>query len=852
MRVINDCFPFVSRALTSEKIPRICCKSVPLCCSAWLLAVVWPQTCCCKICKNEEVGKASSQQKCGRNSRDDQLHLTMDHAHFATIKHAIPRTPCLSNIFVGFSPILKINQSEACEQRSAFVAQLLTCVSNDLIFFLLAWCKIADLKQKLHFSKGSTFLKTGQLSICSMQSMCSSQSLVASRSPSSAHRATTRLHEQTLKHSNTNTLREIFETREFSWGRIVEGESQELSENVKMNNHNNSLLTRQCHCSWKQLTTRVHLTDFLWKSTVAGCAHFEMVQRIKLACHRQELLGTTIKRSTTVMRSSSDVQAPTDQLILVFLLLDLPPHPQEGLLHCVVALVFCPLLLTATMLFSSTLSFLNSHKTSFDCLTVSSTCTKWVVFFDQLTLWHWLDTSFTVFLQDRQLCESWPFFLVKLPAHLFACHMWSWHVHIDGFFRNVSLIGEQHLIFDCSNLWIFSSTGSVFPSLAWWVVNNSVLFLPCNWCCCWQCCLHCVLFWCICHCSPSTSHFVQNAKPCTIGSDIGKKEASCSNTCNWTVWCQWEHIQSFCSQMLAIVVCSCEESCHHDACRPTVPQCHCRFFWKPGWQPSVDWCQCLWSALSGMHFQTSVQMVIDKMNTTKCWCQWKMRHGQGMSEKNKIMENSKDAEDNSNHDADVFNWLLKKQVFHCWWGFQNWHNWDNHEIWFLWGKRNRKIAFHWSAVCFCMAHCNLLGSHIWFHTVKWCSRIVLMFHWLCLCTDPLQILTKLWGTPSIDSQPCNAQNIAQHRASSHGTYASRTRSQNWCSSGPWDQLVLALLFTASEEGCSGEQRTHHHRWCHSKACGMWRMCKRSVTKWLEDVLFFFLQHHTKQQRVTDL
>ena len=194
-------------------------------------------------------------------------------------------------------------------------------------------------------------------------------------------------------------------------------------------------------------------------------------------CTPQELLGTTIKRSTTVMRSSSDVQAPTDQLILVFLLLDLPPHPQEGLLHCVVALVFCPLLLTATMLFSSTLSFLNSHKTSFDCLTVSSTCMKWVVFFDQLTLWHWLDTSFTVFLQDRQLCESWPFFLVKLPAHLFACHMWSWHVHIDGFFRNVSLIGEQHLIFDCSNLWIFSSTGSVFPSLAWWVVNNSVLFL---------------------------------------------------------------------------------------------------------------------------------------------------------------------------------------------------------------------------------------------------------------------------------------------------------------------------------------------------------------------------------------
>jgi len=32
-----------------------------------------------------------------------------------------------------------------------------------------------------------------------------------------------------------------------------------------------------------------------------------------------------------------------------------------------------------------------------------------------------------------------------------------------------------------------------------------------------------------------------------------------------------------------------------------------------------------------------------------------MRHGQGMPEKNKIMENSKDAEDNSNHDADVFN-----------------------------------------------------------------------------------------------------------------------------------------------------------------------------------------------------
>jgi len=77
----------------------------------------------------------------------------------------------------------------------------------------------------------------------------------------------------------------------------------------------------------------------------------------------------------------------------------------------------------------------------------------------------------------------------------------------------------------------------------------------------------------------------------------------------------------------------------------------------------------------------------------------------------------------------------------------------------------------------------------------------------------------------------------KHRASSCGTHSSGIHSRKWRSSVSWDQLALALLPTASEEGCSGEQLTHHHGWHNNKACTTQRLCLSYRCTWLEHVLF---------------
>jgi len=85
----------------------------------------------------------------------------------------------------------------------------------------------------------------------------------------------------------------------------------------------------------------------------------------------------------------------------------------------------------------------------------------------------------------------------------------------------------------------------------------------------------------------------------------------------------------------------------------------------------------------------------------------------------------------------------------------------------------------------------------------------------CTCQNLWQVRTsgcplRHWLINAMPRIDCHTEHL-------HAGLASGTLLRNPHSSVSRDQLVLAPSVTTGEEGCSGEQRMHHHRWCCSAA-----------------------------------